>query len=261
MSRFHLTLPSKSSMDYYPENTVARFTTKLPSNIDLDGEWEVGLSEISVPSHVHNVIEGLCYYDIYLPNTMIRRINPRPGQYRRMRELFVELHRAQREQIPLQSQEPLLVEFSYESDDGKVKMTYLTGAPRRVQVEFSLDLARLLGYSHNMRYTPRYPRLSKNPPDLRGRVHSVYVYCDVLEHVPVGDTKAPLLRIVNTDDKSIGNIHRVFNPLVYVPLQKKMFNTIDIDMRTDFGTTVPFLSGKSFVVLEFRRVIHPYFSI
>ena len=59
MSRFHLMLPSNSSMDYYPENTVARFTTKLPNNIDLDGEWEVGLSEISVPSHVHNVIEDL----------------------------------------------------------------------------------------------------------------------------------------------------------------------------------------------------------
>jgi len=57
-------------MDYYPENTG--FTTKLPDNIDLDGEWEVGLSEISVPSHVHNVIEGFCYYDIYLPNTIIR---------------------------------------------------------------------------------------------------------------------------------------------------------------------------------------------
>jgi len=178
-----------------------------------------------------------------------------------MRELFVELHRAQREQIPLQSHEPLLVEFSYESDSGKVKMTYLASAPRRVQVEFSLDLARLLGYSHNMRYGQRYPRLSKYPPDLRGRVHSVYVYCDVLEHVPVGDTKAPLLRIVDTDDKSIGNIHGVFNPLLYVPLQKKTFNTIDIDMRTDFGTTVPFLSGKSFVLLEFRRVIRPYFSI
>ena len=26
-------------------------------------------------------------------------------------------------------------------------------------------------------------------------------------------------------------------------------------MRTDFGTTVPFLSGKSFVVFEFRRII------
>jgi len=51
-------------MDYYPENTVARLTTKLPNNIDLDGECEVRLSKISAPSHVHNVIEGLCYYDI-----------------------------------------------------------------------------------------------------------------------------------------------------------------------------------------------------
>jgi len=83
----------------------------------------------------------------------------------------------------------------------------------------------------------------------------------VLEHVPVGDTKAPLLRIVDTDEKSIGNVHRVFNPLLYVPLQKKSFDTVDIDMRTNFGTTFPFLAGKSFVVLEFRRVIRPYFSI
>ena len=100
-------------MDYYPENTVARFTTKLPINNDLDGEWEVGLNEISVPSHVHDVIERLCYCDIYMSNTFIRRINPTPGQYRRMRELFVL---AQPEQIPVQSHEPLLVEFSYESD-------------------------------------------------------------------------------------------------------------------------------------------------
>ena len=33
--------------------------------------------------------------------------------------------------------QPLLVEFSYESDSEKVKMTYLASAPRRVQVEES----------------------------------------------------------------------------------------------------------------------------
>ena len=153
MSRFHLTLPSNSSTDCYPENTVARFTTKLPNNIDLEGEWEVGLSEISVLSHVHNLIEVLCYYDLYLSNMFIRRINFTPGQYRRVRDLIVDLHRVQREQIPLQSHEVLLVAFSYESDSGKVKMTYLASAPRRVQVEFSPNLARVLGYCPNFRYT------------------------------------------------------------------------------------------------------------
>ena len=110
-----------------------------------------------------------------------------------MRELIVELHRAQKEQIPLQAKEPLLLEFSYNSISGKVKMAYLASAPRRVQVEFSQDLARLLGYSPELRYTNRHSRVSKLVPGLRGRIHSVYVYCDILEHVPVEDTKAPLL--------------------------------------------------------------------
>ena len=76
-------------------------------------------------------------------------------------------------------------------------------------------------YRRRGRCTQRHTRLSKFPPDIRGRIHSVYVNCDILEHVPVGDTKAPLLRIVNTNVKSIGNVHRVCNPLLYVPLQKK----------------------------------------
>ena len=49
-------------------------------------------------------------------------------------------------------------------------MTYLGSAPRRVQVEFSPDLARLLGYDHNLCYAHRHPRLSKLPPDQRVRL-------------------------------------------------------------------------------------------
>jgi len=33
-------------MDYYPNNTAGRFTTKLNSLIELEGDWEVGLTEI-----------------------------------------------------------------------------------------------------------------------------------------------------------------------------------------------------------------------
>jgi len=49
-------------MDYYPENTTAKFTTKLSGAIELEGKWEVGLAEISTPSAVHNVVNGYCYY-------------------------------------------------------------------------------------------------------------------------------------------------------------------------------------------------------
>jgi len=89
----------------------------------------------------------------------------------------------------------------------------------------------------------------------------IRLYCDLLEHVPVGDTKAPLLRIVDKSTELEGNVHRVFNSTLYVPLQKKCFDTVEIDMMIDTGDPVPFLSGMSFVVFEFRRVIHPYFAI
>jgi len=103
--------------------------------------------------------------------------------------------------------------------------------------------------------------ISEREPNLPSNTRTVYIYCDLLEHVPVGDTKAPLLRIVNKSNEFEGNVHRVFNPTLYVPLQTKCFDTLEIDMMIDTGVAVPFLSGKSFVVSEFRRVIHPYFAI
>jgi len=67
MSRFYMTLPSKSSKDYNPQNTVAEYTTKLNGQIELDGEWEVGLTEISFSFDVDNVLEGECYFVINKP--------------------------------------------------------------------------------------------------------------------------------------------------------------------------------------------------
>ena len=58
-----------------------------------------------------------------------------------------------------------------------------------------------------------------------------------------------------------GNAHRVMNQVLYVPLQKKCFDTVEINIMTDTGLPVPFLPGKSFAVLEFHRVVHLYFAI
>ena len=103
--------------------------------------------------------------------------------------------------------------------------------------------------------------ISERDPNLTSNIRSVYVYCDLLEHVPAGDTKAPLLRIVNKPNEFEGNVHRVFNPTLYLPLQKKCFDIVEINMMIDTGVPVPFLSGKLFAVLEFRRVIYLFFAI
>jgi len=54
MSHFYLTLPSDSSSKYYPENTTASFKTKLSDRIDLDGEYEVGMTQLIYPHSWYN---------------------------------------------------------------------------------------------------------------------------------------------------------------------------------------------------------------
>ena len=55
MSHFYITLPSDSSMSFFPNNTVAEFTTKLPDRIFLDGDYEVALSELIYPHSFSNI--------------------------------------------------------------------------------------------------------------------------------------------------------------------------------------------------------------
>ena len=56
---FQVTLPSNSSASYFPNNSPACFTTMLPTNIDLEGDWEVGLMDIQYPFNWPNSDELL----------------------------------------------------------------------------------------------------------------------------------------------------------------------------------------------------------
>ena len=48
-NKFQLTLPSKSSMSRYPQNSANRYTTKLCRPVNLDGDWEMALMEVQFP--------------------------------------------------------------------------------------------------------------------------------------------------------------------------------------------------------------------
>ena len=58
MDQFYVTCPSNSSMLLYPNNTLSRFTVKLNREMDLNGQWEVGLCEIQYPTSWHNIRAG-----------------------------------------------------------------------------------------------------------------------------------------------------------------------------------------------------------
>ena len=58
MDSFTVELVSNASFDCYPNNTLSCFTNFLPEQINLEGEWEVAISELSYPSMYQNITGG-----------------------------------------------------------------------------------------------------------------------------------------------------------------------------------------------------------
>ena len=176
----------------------------------------MGLAEISFPSEVENVVYGHCYFDLCINDVHICRVTLPSGHHKR--SLIDTVHREQRSQITLQSHKPLLVEFSYVS--GKILIKMQENPNAYMAIEFSRDLARMLGFDEYVKY--RRNMTAKRSTSLTaGDVTSAYVYCDILKHVALGDTKASLLRIVNKP-KTQGNVHQTLNPILYVHCRRRI---------------------------------------
>lgn len=290
MSHFYLTLPSNSSEKFYPGNTLTNYTTRLHNSVTLNDDWEVGLSEIMFPRSWYNIQKGgVEYYTVSCDRCHMEdkssgdkssvyelKISVPGGYYESMESIIKELNHSALKpyRVPAEgghledtiildrkTHETVIPKFKYNDVNKRV---YITLQPD-MTLTFSDKLAEILGL--NKKQNP-----AKNPSqtdtsvvrgsrasDIDGGLHAMYVYCDVLEGVPVGDTSAPLLRIVDVEGMQGKMIHRLYENPRYVPLQKRCFDSIEIFISDDLGKNIPFENGKVIVTLHFRRAVQPYF--
>ena len=82
---------------------------------------------------------------------------------------------------------------------------------------------------------------------------TIYVYTDVVESRIVGDSLVPLLRCLPVRGGHGATVSDRFTNVHYVPLLRKEFWTIEMDLRDDTGWRVPFEYGRVMVTLRFRR--------
>jgi len=156
-------------------------------------------------------VEGHCYYNIYINDRILCKITLEPKHYLRVRDVLRDLNDQQLIATSLHDRnKPPVVGFSMLSS--KVKLNFYRAGDSRASVDFSPDLARLLGFEPYKRYMSEGVA-GKRTPNLLPNIQSVYVYCDILEHVPVGDTKEPLLCIVDKPSSLGGNVYRILNPI------------------------------------------------
>ncbi|GFY27767.1 uncharacterized protein TNCV_242331 [Trichonephila clavipes] len=156
---FYVTLPSDSSLQFFPENKISHFKIQLPSPVCLNGEWEEGFSEIIYPHSWLNVNETNNY-------------------------------------------------FLYKAGDDNISLT----------VKRTIDV---------------------------GCYETIfYVYSDLISPQIVGDTQAPLLRIVRTKGKDGETISQYYDRPQYLPLVRHSFQTIQSELRLNSGDFVPFERGQ-----------------
>ena len=274
VNQFYLTLPSNSSMDVFANNTTAKFVTKLPDVLELDGEWEVALSEIHYPHAWYNVPRDSCKFIVYYKSSIdADHLNTMPTipfeqwPVGNTHMTLPEGHYASPQEI-VDEMKKLVADY-YASNE---RFGYFKYAHQREKCVFDLEpqsilvlnepLAMMLGFDVRTMIGPdRFE--SSTIPDMDAALSSssLYVYCDIIEHNVVGDSKVPLLRLVNVKGKHGERVHQKFTNTIHIPLQKHHFDTVEINIMTGTGGPVPFVRGKSVVILHFRRAIHPFFAI
>ena len=262
---FYLTLPSNSSLAYFPDNKASHFTTKLPQPQELDGEYEVGLAELQFSNSYRNVLKDKVYFEFESVEEITSGGNS--GVASRKHCLRVEvpdgLYESNKYFITVLNKlaTTRLVEFGATKTDPAVKF-YYNPATRRASITMFMEntslqlspaLMDILGISPETVVTGVGKYFGTHSMDLDQNVKSIFVYTDLVQPRPVGDVVVPLLRTLPPVDKEKETMHYMFEKPHYMPLARFQFDTVEILLTSDKGQPISFEHGHSIVTLHFRR--------
>lgn len=267
---FTVFLSSNASLDVSQSNTLSSFRTYLPSPLQLDGEWEVALANVTYPRQVINVTEGR--FDFYWDNPDHRKwysgCKVEPGRYITIGNLIED---GMFSAIARHRQKNPGRYFDWNLDEKGI-LTF----PSKETVRFknmSKDLFYIFGChkttsSYFKDGEVDHPIL---PVDIN-RWHNLFVYGDFIELQYVGNSRAPLLQSMTLYDPKQPQPENVTNEkggiLGYSSLfsrsfvnpqfrrvSRKWITDIFIELRTETGDLVPFIgTGRTSVTLLFRKV-------
>ena len=275
-SHFYVHLPSDSSLTVYPDNAIAKYTTKLPKTIELDGQYEVGLSELIYPTHYFNFDNREKTYKFWI-RYLVKKVNPetneeedvedvkkkrlvRSGHYKSVHDFLAKFNKQITDEFTDKELPNDCIRFVKDDD----RLVLMVNSPRSassvagISFAMSPQLAVRLGYDEQVDPVPlsNNNRIrAKNSFELDMGKNLMFVYSDIVSHSIVGDVSAPLLRVCNLPTAPTErSIHLSFTDVHYKPVHKTHFESIAVSINTEEGMLMPFQSGKLLITLHFRRI-------
>jgi hypothetical protein len=91
-------------------------------------------------------------------------------------------------------------------------------------------------------------------PDISGGIRQLYVYSPgLVEDTVVGDTTAPLLRVINIQGKPGEVSESIYTSEYHCRLTTKRISQIKIQIRSATGHLIDFHWGNCVITLHFKR--------
>lgn len=266
-SSFYITLPSNSSIGYYPNNTVTNYITQLSQPVRLEGEWEVAVVEVIYPCTFLTLTESSKIF-IYVnanfkPDSTISESSTTSNAEE---ELIIPIlktysipkreYNDEKEVVDTINKLEDFIKYAVFNFDNNTKKVTILTTPEVFQIELTRTLALQLGFDPNETDLINKNKSIRSSDLHLGLPHQIYIYCDIVDMQFIGDTMAPLIQMATVDatNYSHGSNKSVqfLNPH-YIPVLKSSFESIEIDLRDHTGKPLTFQFGTSCVKLHFRR--------
>ena len=93
MDSFTIELVSNASGEFFPDNTLSSSTNFLPEQLNLEGQFEFAISEITYPPMYQNITEGkFKFFDGKLSKST-STYNLEPGRYTSIADIVEAMNR------------------------------------------------------------------------------------------------------------------------------------------------------------------------
>ncbi len=121
----------------------------------------------------------------------------------------------------------------------------------RYKIRAQAPLAYMLGLKPG-EWWNLSPRSATYPCDLKRGIYNLFIYTDIIQYQPIGDSYSPLLSVVNVKGGFGDVVSLRYNTVHYVRVSKSYIKTIHIEIKTDRNRCVDFVYGKAILKLHFK---------
>lgn len=244
-------LKSSDCLDIFPSNRPTNFTVRLPYELTFTpDEYEVGLLNIAFTKSIFT--EKIGYLSMQLNGTSKAPFKSRYKdattiKYHHALELndLAQLINRASDELAEESRE-ITLPVKYSVDKGELKVSQIgafiseaDGSQAHFEYAFDVNLRSFIAGK-----VPKPETLD-----------NIYVHCSIVEPSIVGDTFAPILRVININHVKNGErVYFDFERPYYCTLSDYLVRDIEISLKNYSNSLLHFHSSDPVIVtLEIRR--------